>query len=139
VVALSFHSFGRWFFYPPGASRRIEESAEAHARCVADATAAADANTYRCAQLGRWAFWFRAYGTEIDCFARHGALSFLVEVSRGGFGRWPVRRMLHPFSIFNPPDPKPEIDLLLPSLLRLLEAAMREQIRGEIGARTHLR
>jgi hypothetical protein len=127
VVAISFHSFGRWFFYPPGASRRKEESAAAHARCAADATATVGAATmYRSAQLGRWAFWFRAYGTEIDCFARHGALSFLVEVSRGGFGQWPTRRMLHPFSIFNPPDPEPEIALLLPSLLRLLEAAVQE-------------
>jgi len=120
-VALSFHSFGRWIFYPPGASRRIEESAEIHARCAAGFHPA-----YRCAQLGRWAFWFRAFGTEIDCFARHGALSFLVEVSRGGLGKWPGRRMLHPFSIFNPPDPEPEFELLLPSLLRLLDTAMEQ-------------
>jgi hypothetical protein len=137
AVAISFHSFGRWFFYPPGASRRVDPTAESYARCVARI----DASGYRSAQLGRWAFWFKAFGTEIDCFAEHGALAFLVEVSGGGFGKWPRRRFFHPFSIFNPPDPEPEIARLLPTLHRLIEAALREAALRDLSvtARTETR
>lgn len=127
AVAVSFHSFGRWFFYPPAATRRVTPLAESHASCLR----AIDAPGYRSAQLGRWAFWFRAFGTEIDCFAAHGALSFLVEVSSGGFGTWPARQIFHPFSIFNPLDPEPEIVRVLPSLHRLIGAALREAPRRQ--------
>ncbi|MCA9727385.1 MAG: hypothetical protein KC729_06855, partial [Candidatus Eisenbacteria bacterium] len=122
-VALSLHSFGRWFFYPPAAHRSPDPGSAAHARCLA----AARAPGYRSAQLGRWAWWFRAYGTEIDTLADRGALAFLVEISRGGIGKWPGSRLLDPFCLFNPPDPEPETARLLPALRTLLQTALTEE------------
>jgi hypothetical protein len=122
ALAISFHSFGRWIFYPPAARRRAARDAALLASAAEAARGIAP--RYRVAQLGRWRFWFRAFGTEIDFFQSRGARAFLVETSAGGFGRWPWRRALHPFSIFNPPDAEPELERLTPALRRLVASAL---------------
>jgi hypothetical protein len=123
ALALSLHSFGRRIFYPlccTGA--RKPEGARHHAALVETGIAppsGSAAHPYRAGQLGRWSPFFRAHGTEIDFLQAGGALAYLVEISQGGFGRWGWRRLLHPFYLFNPPEPEKELSLLLPLLRRL--------------------
>lgn len=148
-LAVSFHSFGRWIFHAPAHTRRDGEVSKAHAavldaalrRLPADRVAIAqgqlprgdprDWKPYRTAPLGRWSWWFRAFGTEVDFFAslphRARPLAYLIEVSRGGIFRWGMRRAFHPFYWFNPPDPEAELDILRPKVWALVQAALAEE------------
>lgn len=99
--ALSLHSFGGAVLTPYahrwGAPHDRAEH-DAWARRIAHA---ADPRPYRAAQCSRWA-WSTAGGLELDWFhERHGAISLLVECSRGGRGLRPSR-LLEPFAWFNP-------------------------------------
>lgn len=122
-LVLSLHSFGRWVFYPPSDVRDEPAWGRAHRDCVERVRASVTwPPGYRSVQLGRWARWFRARGTEIDHLRDQcGGLAFLVEVSGGGFARWGWRRLLDPFFAFNPPEPEREVGVLR-DLLRALVA-----------------
>ncbi len=118
--AISFHSFGRWIFLPPAHRRDPWPQTAAHGRAV-QAAGGARAIGYRSTQLGRWAPWFRAHGTEIDFLAGEiGANAFLIEVSRGGIGRWGLRRFPVPFFAYNPPAPEMEVDRLADFCARIM-------------------
>lgn len=143
-LALSLHSFGRWVFFPPSDRRASTPSSAAHESCLAPLRPVAAPRGYRLRQLGRYAWWFRATGTEIDSLVADGAqddrrfgpdhgtdaarLAFLVELSWGGFARWGPRRMFDPFFVFNPPQPKREYERVAPILHALIA-------RGLVAAR----
>lgn len=118
-LSVSLHSFGRQVFVPPARAWRPLPGTTS---MVAAALTATANSGYRARQLGRWSPFFRAHGTEID-FLREAthAPAFLVEISRGGFGRWGVRRLMQPFYLFNPSQPETEIARVLPVLRRLVE------------------
>jgi len=119
-IAISFHSFGRWFFYPPAHRARPSPGSEQHGRILENAGGAASIG-YRSRQLGRWRSWFRAHGTEIDFLNDEvGSTAFLVEISGGGIGRWGVRRIALPFYWYNPPKPEAEIEKLAAFCARLV-------------------
>jgi hypothetical protein len=63
---------------------------------------------YRAVQSSRWVPGFTAPGMELDWFYdSFGALSLLIECSRGGQG-WPrltPGKLLEPFAWFNPEQP----------------------------------
>ncbi len=128
AISISLHSLGRWLFYPP--SGRWSPGAETprHAEIARHAFRRLDQGPvapYRHAQLGRWSPFFRAYGTEIDYLAEAtGGLSYLVELSTGGIGRWGLRRLVQPVFGFNPPRPEREISRVTPLLERLTRAAL---------------
>ncbi len=123
AVTLSLHSFGRWIFYPPAARYRPDARTIVH-RDAAREALAEHRGSYRAGQLGHWSPFFRAHGTEIDFAAEAtGGLAYLVELSQNGFGGWGARRLLHPFFTFNPPDPRRELEMILPALRRLAETA----------------
>lgn len=129
-LTLSFHSFGRWIFHPPSATRGVDETARRHGTFLAQALSAAPANGYRWRQLGRYARWFRAHGTEIDTLCRAtGGHACLVELSWGGFARWGFRRLPHPFFTFNPPRPEMEIARLRPWLHALVREVVASAVR----------
>lgn len=117
-LSLSLHSFGRRVFVPPArAWRPLPETAS----MLATALTACSGSGYRAGQLGRWSPFFRARGTEIDFLHEvTQAPAFLVEISRGGFGRWGARRLWQPFCLFNPPRPATEIARVLPALRGLI-------------------
>jgi hypothetical protein len=116
-LSLSLHSFGRRVFIPPArAWRPLPRTAS----MVAAALTATAGSGYRTGHLGRWSPFFRAHGTEIDFLHEATqAPAFLVEISRGGFGRWGAHRLAQPFFLFNPPWPEREIAQILPVLRRL--------------------
>jgi hypothetical protein len=101
--ALSLHSFGGAVLYPMASSVwPILDRAEHQAWATRIARGAA-ARPYRALPCSWWAAGFTASGLELDWFhERHGALSLLVECSRGGFGLSPAR-LTNPFAWFNPP------------------------------------
>jgi hypothetical protein len=119
-ICISFHSFGRRIFYPPGNRREPLPSSARHRETLVQA-GVQGAIGYRMGQLGRWSPFFRAHGTEIDFFAGEGnALSYLIEVSGGGIARWGLRRCFVPFYAYNPPRPQDQADRLAGALLPLV-------------------
>ena len=103
--AVSLHSFGGAVLYPLASSTRPISDGPEHAAWARRIAAAADrARPYAAKSCARWAKGITAGGLELDWFhERHGALSLLVECSRGGRGFTPSR-LLDPFAWFNPPD-----------------------------------
>jgi hypothetical protein len=119
-LSLSLHSFGRQVFAPPARAWRPLPGTPP---MVASARSATAGSGYHTGQLGRWSPFFRARGAEIDFLHEAtGAPAFLVEISRGGLGRWGARRLLHPFYLFNPSRPEREIARILPVLRGLVGA-----------------
>jgi hypothetical protein len=116
-VSLSLHSFGQQVFMPPARAWRPLPGTASMAAAALTATAESG---YRAGPLGRWSPFYRAHGTEIDFLHETTqAPAFLVEISRGGFGRWGTHRLVQPFCLFNPPRPDREIARILPVLRRL--------------------
>lgn len=103
--ALSLHSFGGAVLYPSSHSLRAPADAEEHRAWARRIAEAADDRPYRVVQGSWFAFGATMGGLELDWFhERHGALSLLVECSRGGFALRPSRA-LDPFAWFNPTAP----------------------------------
>ncbi|HVY49466.1 MAG TPA: M14 family metallopeptidase [Minicystis sp.] len=117
--AVSLHSFGGAVLYPSSHSWLPVADAAEHRLWAKHVAYNADRRRpYRAIQ-GAWFSWgFTASGLELDWFHdRHGALSLLVECSRGGAGLRPSR-LLSPFAWFNPPRIEdttgPLVEALLP-------------------------
>jgi hypothetical protein len=104
-VAVSLHAYGGWFFYPwagDWARPADRPTFERLGRVMAEGQGA---RAYNPKQLGRWAFFFRGHGMEIDhMYGQYGTLAFLWECTRGRdylrFQDYGVK-----FRIYNPPDP----------------------------------
>ncbi len=101
--ALSLHSFGGAVLYPSAATTKPVHDAAEHAAWARRVAIGIDPDRpYRAVPCARWAKGITAGGLELDWFhERHGALSLLVECSRGGVGLRPSR-LLDPFAWFNP-------------------------------------
>lgn len=128
ALSFSLHSFGNKIFYPPCSRYRSDPVASRHREGLEGALAGTGPGLYQSGQLGRWSPFFRACGTEIDFLAAEtGGLAYLIELSAGGFGRWGWGRLLHPFYLFNPPDPAGELAIVLPALRRLAASACRSE------------
>jgi hypothetical protein len=116
--AVSLHSFGGAVLYPSASSRREIPDAAEHRAAARRIAKGAAARPYRAVSCSRWALGITMSGLELDWFhERHGALSLLVECSRGGIGLRPSR-LLQPFAWYNPPAihdvAAPLVDALLP-------------------------
>ena len=103
--AASLHSFGG-FFYVPWAGRAHRVPAEDRRELWALGRAMEGAwgtRAYRTRQLGRWAFFFRAHGAEIDhLYGRYGTRAFLIEVTRSGIQPLHPRTWKWGFRSYNP-------------------------------------
>jgi hypothetical protein len=103
--ALSLHAFGGAVLYPSAASIIPVADLGEHREWARRIARDADPRAYRATSCALWSLGFTAGGLELDWFhERHGALSLLVECSRGGFGLSPSR-LIEPFAWFNPPRP----------------------------------
>jgi hypothetical protein len=103
--AISLHSFGGAVLFPSAWSTRpVHDEGEHRAWALRLARAIDPQRPYVAAACARWAKGIVAGGLELDWFhERHGAVSLLVECSRGGRGLTPTR-LLSPFAWFNPPN-----------------------------------
>jgi hypothetical protein len=114
--AVSLHSFGGAVLYPQAGSLWPIADAAEHRAWATRIARAADRRPYRALPCAWWAYGIAQGGLELDWFhERHGAISLLVECSRGGIGfrsalgRNGLRvgglgRLFEPFAWFNPPD-----------------------------------
>jgi hypothetical protein len=102
--ALSLHSFGGVVLYPTAHSlMRPADSAE-HRRWARRIGRQADVRAYRALPASWFGLGMTMGGLELDWFhERHGALSLLIECSRGGVGL-SLKKLFEPFAWFNPPD-----------------------------------
>jgi hypothetical protein len=134
--ALSFHSFGGVVLHPYGALwREPVDAVEQRVWAEHVAHNADPHQPYRAVQSSRWVPGFTAPGMELDWFHdAHGALSLLIECSRGGLfagadarrplARW-LRKLYEPFAWFNPPRP----DAVAPPIASAVEPFVRGLVR----------
>jgi predicted deacylase len=112
--AISLHSFGAKVLFPYGGVWRKPQD---HKSLRAHAVEMAKRTGYDAVQSSHWVPGFFAPGMELDhLYDAFGATSLLVECSKGGLSMRRPSTWLSPFQWFNPPDPKPTIDALLPAL-----------------------
>jgi Zinc carboxypeptidase len=116
--ALSLHSSGGAVIYPPANGFQPVADVAEHRVWARRIARAADRKPYRALSCVRFAWGVRQTGLELDWFHdRHGALSLVVECSRGGLALSPSR-LVEPFAWYNPPRVDdvvlPLVDALFP-------------------------
>ena len=130
-VAISLHAWGGYFYYPwAGRWERPPDRAafEALGRVMQGGQ---PSRAYRVQQLGRWAFFFRGHGMEIDhLYATYGTHAFLVELTRGGRSLWRPRTWRPRFRIYNPEDPAPAVARGVGALRALARHMARAHMGG---------
>lgn len=105
-VAISLHAFGGYVYYPwagawerPADWQRFQALGEVMQNGMG-------AHAYKPRQLGRWAFFFRGQGMEIDhLYGTYGTLAFLVETTRSGLSPFRPKEWGVHFRWYNPRDP----------------------------------
>jgi hypothetical protein len=121
--SVSLHSFGGVVLYPSAATVFPVFDAAEHRAWAKSVARAADARPYRALPASWFSFGMTQGGLEVDWFhERHGALSLLVECSRGGLGLRPSR-LFQPFAWFNPKRPDRVTTPLAEALLPFVRGA----------------
>lgn len=138
--AASLHSFGG-FFYAPWSGRfgrpdrQDREEIWALGRAMEQAWGT---RAYRTRQLGRWGFFFRAHGSEIDhLYGRYGTRAFLIEVTRSGMRPLRPKTWRWNFRVYNPEKPRrmrKHVDRTVHSLRALI---VHPELPSEREARLH--
>ncbi|MBN2800984.1 MAG: hypothetical protein JXX28_17735 [Deltaproteobacteria bacterium] len=104
--AVSLHAFGRYIYYPWSGRFARPEDWRALDALALEMSAAQD-RPYNATQLGRWAFFFRALGSEIDhMYGHYGVQAFLIELGPSGLRPWRPSTFRDYFSWYNPVDPR---------------------------------
>ena len=127
--ALSLHSFGGVVLYPWGNRLFPPLDRSELRRWARHVARRADPHRpYRAAQCSHWVPGFTAPGMELDWFYdEHGALSLLVECSRGGLGlpRIAPSKLIEPFAWFNPEAPERVAPHVAQAVERFVRGAAR--------------
>lgn len=118
---LSMHAFGGYFLYPYTGNRRPPPDEPLYLRVGKEMQDLQPRYRYKVVRVGKLPKMMWARGSELDWFRdRFGALSFLLEVSKGGLELRAPWRALDPFCWFNPRDVAAEVDNALPAALHVL-------------------
>jgi hypothetical protein len=105
-IALSLHSIGRMILFPFGGRWRPPHDLADHRR-AAHGIQGRLRERYHVRQVSHWLPGARARGIEIDhLHERYGAVSLLVECSRGGLLLRDPSSWTWPFRWYNPPEPR---------------------------------
>lgn len=125
--ALSLHSFGGAVLTPYAHAWRPPPDVDEHLAWARDLAMSIDpARPYDALPCSWWAKGVRSGGLELDWLhERHGALSLLVECSRGGLSRARPATWLEPFAWFNPPRPAVESIALAEAALPFVRGDLR--------------
>lgn len=128
-VAVSLHAYGGWLFYPWAGDWDRPADRATFERLARAAQRGQGGRAYNPKQLGRWAFFFRGHGMELDhLYGQHGTLAFLWELTRGrnplDVGAWGDK-----FRIYNPPDPARAVRRDVDGL-RVLASTLSWEARG---------
>lgn len=101
--AASLHAFGGYLYFPWAGRFARSDAWSEHLALGRAMERAMGAHACRPMQLGRWGFFFRAQGAELDhLHGRYGATSFLVELTRSGIRPWTPRDLDTYFRWYNP-------------------------------------
>lgn len=104
-VAVSLHAYGGWLFHPWAGDWERPEDRATFERLGREIQRGQGGRAYNVKQLGRWAFFFRGHGMELDhLYGEHGTLAFLWELTRGRSPLAPATWKTD-FRIYNPPEP----------------------------------
>lgn len=125
-VAISLHAFGGFLYYPWSGRWGRPPDYDTYQALGLRMQQAMGAHAYKPRQLSRWAFFFRAQGTELDhLYGQYGTLSYLVETTRSGLSPLRPSEWKNHFRLYNPHDPTPHVTRCV-AMLRELTAAMGE-------------
>ena len=128
-VAVSLHAYGGWLFHPWAGDWARPADQKTFERLGREIQRGQGARAYNVKQLGRWAFFFRGHGMELDhLYGEHGTLAFLWELTRGRSPLAP-RTWRTAFRMYNPPDPSRAVQRDVGGL-RGLAAALSWEARG---------
>lgn len=110
-VAISLHAWGGYLYYPwAGRWERPDNWREMEALGRVMQEGQPD-RAYQVHQLGRWAFFFRGHGMEIDhLYGQDGSKAFLIELTRSGRQLFVPRTWRPKFRIYNPEDPRDAVE-----------------------------
>ncbi len=136
--AASLHSFGG-FFYTPWSGRfgrPPRRDVRDFWRLGRAMEHAFGRRAYHTRQLGRWGFFFRAHGSEIDhLYGRYGTRAFLIEITRSGMRPFRPGSWKWAFRTYNPADER-RWRRHVGGTVRSLQALVRHpELPGERAAR----
>jgi hypothetical protein len=120
--AASLHAYGGYFFFPWSGSYRRPPDWDRFLTIGRAMEAAQRDHAYRPRQLGRWGFFFRARGSEIDhLYARYDTLAYLIELTRSGMEPLRIRETRATyFRWYNPVDPTKHVERGVSALRALI-------------------
>ncbi len=122
--ALSLHSFGGTVLFPFGSRLAPTPRFAEHSRWAESIAKRIDSDRpYKAVQCSRWVPGLTSSGMELDWFHEQGAISLLVECSRGGVRLKKPKSLLEPFQWFNPRSPGP--------CAERIAAGVEPYVRGE--------
>lgn len=108
--AVSLHAFGGFLYYPWAGRFAHPPDATDFVELGRTMEQAQGAHAYHTLQLGRWGFFFRAQGAEIDdLYGRYGTRAFLIELTRSGLTLNPKTWHTY-FRWYNPEDPDRHVE-----------------------------
>ncbi|MEY3211616.1 MAG: hypothetical protein RIT28_2097 [Pseudomonadota bacterium] len=117
--SVSLHAFGGMIYLPWAGDRARHPDHDA-LMTLGQVMAQGQTRPYRVTPLGRWSFFFRALGTELDHMSEQvGASSFLIELGRSGVRPLAPDTWRDPFRWYNPEDPAPHVEDGLGAVLAL--------------------
>ncbi len=120
---VSLHAFGGYFLIPYSGSRRPPPDEHLYREVGREMRALQPRYPYRIVRVGSLPRLLWARGSELDFFRdRFGALTFLIEVSKGGLELGAPWRALDPFCWYNPRNAAEEIANVVPAALHVAAA-----------------
>ena len=110
-AAISLHCFGGYIFYPwAGIYQKPQDHAEFVHLSNVMMSAQRGMHPYRPQQLSRFAFFFKAHGSEIDhLYGKYGIKAFLIEMTRSGIHPFRKKTWKNYFRWYNPVNPQKDI------------------------------
>lgn len=120
--AASLHAFGGYLFWPWSGRWHRPEDKKDFRTLGKGMREAQGKKPFTSRQLSRWAFFFRAQGTEIDhLYGTYGTRAFLVELTGGGIPPFRKGTKKNPFRRYNAPDPSFHTEQGLEAMRALIE------------------
>ncbi len=112
AIALSLHAMGAFFYTPWAGAWSLPPDHKELIGLARTMQAAQGAYAYKPRTLGRWGFFFRAHGAEIDhLYGKYGSRAVLIEFTRSGMNPLKPKTLKNRFRFYNPPDPDRHIRL----------------------------
>ncbi len=112
AIALSLHAMGAFFYTPWAGAWKLPPDHKELIGLARTKQSAQGSHAYKPPTLGRWGYFLRAHGAEIDhLYGHYGARAILIEFTRTGKNPLKPKTWRNRFRFYNPPDPQRHIRL----------------------------